>query len=431
MVHEMRRGPLSMLGVRPHQAYYGSQTTGSMFVLALSELWHWTADDDLLLRHRGAAIEAIEWAENLGDRDGDGFLEYRQRNPDGLKNQGWKDSDEAIRYPDGRFAENPIATVEEQALHYLALQRMAEILVALEEHPGRPAELLRRAARLRGAWHSAYWLPEHRFYALALDRDRLPIATIASNAGHALGAGIVPPEHAPAVADRLLAPDMFSGWGVRTLSSGHPAYNPFAYHLGAVWPVENATIALGFKRYGLDDHLDQLAEGFFGAVAHCRDFRLPEALTGHDREDLPTPLPYPGSTSPQAWSASAVTQFVQVMLGLYPFAPAQVLGLVRPRLPAWLSEVTVHGLRVGDATVTLAFERAEDGTAHHRIVERDGHLRVLEMPPPDAVTAGDGIVPRLLGWGLEHAPGRRATALRIAMGDLEALGTHASRNGGR
>jgi glycogen debranching enzyme len=417
MVHEMRRGPLAMLGVRPHRAYYGSQTTGSMFVLGLSELWHWTGDDDVLRRYRDAAMRTIEWAETFGDPDRDGFLEYRRQSPDGLKNQGWKDSDEAIRYPDGRIVENPISTLEEQAFHYMALQRMAEVLVALDEPADRVEALLRRAATLRAAWHDAFWMPEAGFYALARDSDERPVTTIASNVGHALGVGIVPPEHAAAVADRLLADDLFSGWGIRTLSSDHPAYNPFAYHLGAVWPVENATIALGFKRYGLDAQLDQLLDGMFAAIAHCRALRLPEALTGHDRRAVPTPLPYPGSQSPQAWSASATVQLLQVMLGLYPFAPAAVLGLVRPRLPAWLPEVTLRGLRVGQATVTLRFERDADGSARHTVIDQVGRLHIVEVPPPDAVAGDDGVVPRLLAWAVDHAPGRAARALRIAMGD--------------
>jgi hypothetical protein len=204
---------------------------------------------------------------------------------------------------------------------------------------------------------------------------------------------------------------------VRTLSSLHPAYNPFAYHLGAVWPVENATIGLGFKRYGLDDHLQQLADGMFAAVAHCRDLRLPEALSGHDRRAIPTPLPYPRSQSPQAWSASATVQLIQLLLGLYPFAPAHVLGLVRPRLPAWLPAVTLHGLRVGDAVVTIRFQRDGDGSAHHDVIEQEGHLTILAVPPPDAVAGEDGLLPRLVGWALERAPGRIARALRIATGD--------------
>jgi glycogen debranching enzyme len=259
-------------------------------------------------------------------------------------------------------------------------------------------------------------MPDDGFYALALGPDERQVATIASNVGHALGVGIVSREHATAVADRLLADDLYSGWGVRTLSSEHPAYNPFAYHLGAVWPVENATIALGLKRYGLDDQLDQLLDGLFDAIAHCRDLRFPEALTGHDRRLVPTPLPYPGAQSPQAWSASATVQLLQVMLGLYPFAPARVLGLVRPRLPAWLPSVTLRGLRVGDARLTLRFERDADGSAHHSIVDQVGELHVLAVPPPDAVAGDDGVIPRLLSWALEHAPGRTAAALRIAMG---------------
>ena len=422
MVHEMRRGPLSMLGVLPHRAYYGSQTTGSMFLLGLSEAWHWSGDGALLERHRDAALRAIDWAERDGDPDGDGFLEYQRLSPEGLKNQGWKDSDEAIRYPDGRIVPNPIATIEEQAFHYLALQRMAEVLVALGEPLDGADDLLRRAARLREAWHTAYWMPDEGYYALALDPDEQQVRTITSNVGHALGTGIVPPETASIVADRLLADDMFSGWGVRTLSTKHPSYNPFAYHLGAVWPVENATIAVGFKRYGLDDQLDELLDGLFAAVAHCRDLRLPEALTGHDRSGLPTPLPYPGSQSPQAWSASATVQALQVMLGLYPFAPAAVLGLVRPRLPAWLPSVTLRGLRVGDAVATIRFDRESDGSASHTVLEQQGTLHVLGVPPPDAVSGTDGIVSRLLGWVLDHAPGRTAMALRIATGDDRPLG---------
>jgi glycogen debranching enzyme len=430
MVHEMRRGPLSMLGVRPHRAYYGSQTTGSMYILGLSELWHWTGDDDLLREHLPHALRAIEWAETLGDADADGFLDYDRRSPEGLKNQAWKDSDEAIRYPDGRIVDNPISTVEEQAFHYIALQRMAEILVALDESRERADALLLRATSLKSAWHAAFWLPDDSFYAMALDSDKRPVATIASNPGHALGVGIVPREVAPGVADRLLARDLFSGWGVRTLSSHHASYNPFAYHLGAVWPVENATIALGFKRYGLDDHVDRLVAAMFSAIAHCRDLRLPEALTGHGRDELPTPLPYPASQSPQAWSASATVQLLQVMLGLYPFAPAGVLGLVRPRLPAWLPSVTLHGLHVGGATVSLRFDRDSDGTALHTVLEQDGPLWVLEVPPPDAVNGGDGMLARLLGWVLDHAPGRTATALRIATGDSRPLDRPTGDDGG-
>jgi glycogen debranching enzyme len=414
MIHEMRRGPLSALGLRPHARYYGSQTTPSMFVLALSEAWHWTGDLDLLRRHRTAAQRAVAWSEHLGDMDGDGFLEYVQRAPDGLKNQGWKDSDEALRYPDGSLVENPIATVDEQAFHYLALQRMAEILVALDEEPEEVDRLLARAAALRVAFDRAFWLPDEGFYAVALDPGKHPVASITSNPIHALGAGMIPRERALATADRLLAPDLFSGWGIRTLSTEHPSYNPFAYHLGAVWPVENATAALGFKRYGFDDHVERLASGLVAAMAHCSGGRLPEALTGHDRDELDHPLAYPGGNSPQAWSASATIQLVQALLGLYPFAPAGLLALVRPRLPAWLPALTLRRLRVGDATVSIRFERNADGSAGHEVLEGDGHLLVVPAPPPDA--EGLGPLEGLASFGLAHAPGRLGRALRIALG---------------
>lgn len=414
MIHEIRRGPLSELEIIPQRGYYGTQTTPAMFVLALSEAWHWTGDDALLRRHAAAALRAMEWARRYGDRDGDGFLEYVRRSPKGLKNHAWKDSDEAIRYPDGSLVANPIATVEEQAYHYIALQRMAEILVALEDEEGATA-MLEDARLLRERWESAFWMEDEGFYALALDPEKRQVRTIASNAGHALGAGMVPKEKARRVADRLMAPDLFSGWGVRTLSADHPSYNPLGYHLGTVWPVENATFALGFKRYGLDDHVERLVTGMFGAAAQFHRLRLPETLGGHGLDASPMPTAYPGSNSPQAWSASATVQLIQTLLGLYPFAPARTLLLVRPRLPAWLREITVRGIRVGDARVTLRFYREHDGSASHEIIELDGRLWVHETAPPDATT-GTGWADRLEQWLLEHAPGRLARAARLALG---------------
>jgi len=413
MIHEMRRGPISDLGFGPRDAYYGTQTTPSMFVIGLSELWHWTGDVDIVWRHLPAALAALGWAERYGDRDNDGFLEYVRRSPRGLKNQGWKDSDEAIRYPDGRIVQNPIATVEEQAFHFVALQRMAELLVALEMDD-RAEEFLSRAARLRERWHEAFWMADQRFYALALDADKQQVRTIASNAGHALGVGIVPVDRAREVADRLLAPDLFSGWGVRTLSTGHPSFNPFGYHLGAVWPVENATFALGFKRYGLDEHVDRLAEAMFEAAALCPNNRLPEALSGHDRSTFPTPVSYPSANSPQAWSSSALVQLLQIMLGIYPFAPLGVLALVRPRLPAWLPVLTLRNLRIGKARVDLRFERGHDGNARHVVLAQEGPLRVISAGPPMAgvQSLSEGAKNVLL----QHAPGRLARAARIGIG---------------
>jgi glycogen debranching enzyme len=416
MVHEMRRGPLAELELIPHRAYYGTQTTSAMFVVALSEYWHWTGDTAALRQYRDAALRALEWARLYGDSDQDGFLEYQRRSPCGLKNHGWKDSDEAIRYPDGRIVDNPIATVEEQAFYWLALQRMAEILVALDE-TARAEEFAARAERLRLQWQETFWMPEERFYAIALGPDKQRVESIASNPGHALAAGLVPLAHAVECADRLLAPDMFSGWGIRTLSRDHPSYNPLAYHLGTVWPVENATFALGFKRYGLDAHLERLVTGIFDAAAHFRRYRLPEALGGHGREETPVPTVYPKSNAPQAWSASAVVQLAQTLLGIYPFAPAHVLALVRPRLPEWLPTVTIRNIRVGTATASIRFERGSDGSTAFDVVDTRGQLFIVEMPPPQEVDpAGRTWDEAVRAWILERAPGRLASALRLALG---------------
>jgi glycogen debranching enzyme len=414
MLHELRRGPLAMLGLSPRDAYYGSQTTPAMFVLGLSELWHWTGSDAVLRRFRDSALRATEWAE--GSAQPGGFLTYERRSPAGLRNQGWKDSDEGIRHADGRIAEPPLATVEEQAFHYLALERMAEILIALDE-PDRAQGFLDRAADLRGRWHEAFWMPREGYYALALDGAGEQVRSITSNPGHALGAGIVPTEVARQVADRLLSPTLFSGWGVRTLAEDHPSYNPLAYHLGTVWPVENATFALGLKRYGLDEHLERLVDAQIEAASAMPDARLPEALTGHRREPKVGPAPYPGACSPQAWSSSAVIQMVQVMLGLYPFAPLKVLTLVRPRLPAWLPEVTLRNLRVGRATVDLRFKRRRDGSASHKVLRRDGTLVVVPTGPPVDLSGRPRPLLESVGQAaLEHAPGRLVRAARIAVG---------------
>jgi glycogen debranching enzyme len=415
MLHELRRGPLAMLGITPRDGYYGSQTTPAMFVIGLSELWHWTGNDRLLRRFRDPALRAIEWAERSRG-PANGFLTYERRSPAGLRNQGWKDSDEAIRHADGTIADPPLATVEEQSFHFLALQRMGEILVALDD-PDRAGHFLDRAADLRRRWHEAFWMPREGFYALALESDGRQVRSITSNPGHALGAGIVPPEVARHVADRLLSPALFSGWGVRTLADDHASYNPFGYHLGTVWPVENATFALGFKRYGLDDHLERLAEAQIEAAAAFAEARLPEALTGHRREPGVAPRPYPNACAPQAWSSSAVVQMVQVMLGLYPFAPLRILSVIRPRLPAWLPEVTLRNLRVGRAVIDLRFTRRSDGSASHKVLRRAGSLLVVPAGPP--VDANGRPRPWLEAVGiaaLERAPGRLVRAARIAIG---------------
>ena len=418
LIHELRRGPLAELGITAQSGYYGTQTTAAMFPLAMTELWHWNGDTDELRRYRATAERALEWARRFGDLDGDGFLEYQQRSPVGIKNQAWKDSDEAIRNPDGTQVPNPIATVEEQAFHFLALVRTAEACIALGDDEAGDG-YLERARRLRDAWHHAFWMPDAGFYAMALDPEKRQVTSIGSNPGHALATGIVPVEHARQVADRLMAGDLFTGWGVRTLSDRHPAYNPWAYHLGTVWPVENATFALGFKRYGLDEHADRLVRALLEAAALLPGTRLPELIGGQSRSEVPFPIAYPQANCPQAWSASATVQLVQIMLGMYPFAPLGVLALVRPRLPAGIEELTVHRLRVGDASVSIRFRREADGHAAHEVIARRGRLLVMEAPPPDAAPGSPW--ESLASAVLAHAPGRMARVVRLALGMIDEV----------
>ncbi len=385
LLHEAHTGPLEALRVNPRSRYYGSVTTSGFFPLVLSEYWHWTADDDFVRAMVPRALEALRWLDEEGDLDGDGFVEYLTRSADGVRHQGWKDSADAIVYPDGQQVEPPIATAEEQAFVYVAKLHFAEVLWRLGERR-EARRLFREARRLRRRFGEAFWLPDAGFIAMALDAGKRPVASVGSHAGHCLAAGILRREHARAVADRLLAPDMFSGWGIRTLSSAHPAYNPFSYHRGTVWPVEQGSFALGFLRYGLHEHVQRLAAAVFDAASLFEHVRLPELFGGQPRDDAhPFPALYPQANAPQAWSASTVFLLLQGMLGLYPYAPSRLL-FVDPHLPAWFPECVLRDLHVGAARVTLHFTRQPSGDTTFRVVDRTGSLHVIQQASPWSLT---------------------------------------------
>ncbi|MFR9775621.1 glycogen debranching N-terminal domain-containing protein [Micromonospora sp. MS34] len=381
-LHEARQGPVSVLGLNPFDAYYGDWSTAPDFLVYLGQYLAWTGDLDTVRELLPTAGRALRWIERYGDPDGDGFLEYHCRSRAGLKNQGWKDSDTAIVDEDGRVVPNPIATSELQAYWYAALRHAAAVFT-LTGHPARGAALLARARALRRRFHRAYWLPDRGCYAMALGPDKRPVRSTNSNDGHLLTTGIVPARSAARVADRLLAPDMFSGWGVRTLSAEHPAYNPFSYHRGSVWPVEAGTIGLGLARYGCWAHLHRLAEGMFAAAALFDEHRLPEVLSGLPRDPgHPHPGVYPNSCSPQAWSASAVVALVQALLALRPAAPLRTI-FVDPHLPEWLPDLRLEGVRVGRATVDLTVRRRRGGRASVRT--RGDRLVVVRRAPRQAI----------------------------------------------
>jgi glycogen debranching enzyme len=385
MLHEAHTGPLAMLDLNPRRRSYSSITTSGLYAFIVAELWHWTGDKDLVRPFIEPALRALQWLDRHGDLDGDGFYEYCTRSPMGPRNQAWKDSPDAIVYEDGRLVEPPIATCEEQAFVYVAKLHLAETLWWLGEHD-LSRRLYRESVELKKRFNDAFWMEDEGFYAMALDAQKRPVRSIGSNAGHCLAAAISDASLVRAVADRLFKPDLFSGWGIRTLSSEHPRYNPYSYHLGSIWPVEHGTFAIGFWRYGLHEHVERIARAQFEAASLFEFHRLPELFGGHPRDDEhPFPAIYPNANSPQAWSASATFSMLQAMLGLYPYAPLKML-VIDPHLPAWLPELTLRDLRVGKASVTIRFRRGKDGRTSYRILEKRGTLHVVRQATPWSLT---------------------------------------------
>jgi glycogen debranching enzyme len=381
LIHQARWGPLSSLGIDPLARYYGDYATPPDFVIMLAQYFAWTNDRETVRALLPAARRAIDWMERYGDIDNDGFLDYVTRSQKGVPNQGWKDSDDAIVDERGEIIKPPIAASELQAYWYAALEQGSLLYFAMGDRPY-ALNLRRRAAALKRRFDAAFWMKDEDLYALALGPDKRQIRSIASNAGHLLTTGIVPRAKGPIVARRLMAPDMFSGWGIRTLSSGHAAYNPFSYHRGSVWAVENGTIGFGFARYGCWEELHRLAEGVFASTELFVDHRLPEAIGGLPRDARhPHPGIYPRSCEPQGWSASMIVLLIQALLGMRAVAPLGLL-LIDPHLPEWLPDLRLEGVRVGESVLDLRLWRAAGGGTRYTVTRRAGAVRVLRQPVP-------------------------------------------------
>jgi glycogen debranching enzyme len=388
MLHEAHTGPLATLYYNPRTRYYGAATPSSVYPIVLSELWRWTGDKKLIGPLLKPALGGLRWKDNYTDLFGDGFYAYQTLSTQGNKNQGWKDSGDAIVYEDGRQVDTPISTCEEQAFVYVAKIRMSEMFWFLGDQ-SQAKQLFNEATELRKRFNDKFWMPDKKFYALGLDPKRRQIKSIADDPGHLLTCGIVPEEWAATVARRLLRPDMFSGWGIRTLSSDHPAFDPYSYHRGSVWPVEHGSFAMGMMRYGLIDELHTIARAIFEATTLFHFNRLPECFSGHQRDsEHPFPALYPKANWPQAWSCSALFSIVQAMLGLYPFAPMNLL-LLDPQLPDWLPEITLRNLHVGKSITSIRFYRKGQQT-HFDVLDKRGKLHVLRQPSPWSLTAGLG-----------------------------------------
>ncbi|HWP28433.1 MAG TPA: glycogen debranching N-terminal domain-containing protein [Chloroflexota bacterium] len=365
--HEYR--PESLAAPRaliPAFPYYGTIDATPLFLIVLAETYRYTGDQALLSELWAPAERALQWMDQYGDRDGDGFLEYCRSGEVGLVNQGWKDSWDSVRFRDGTIARAPIALCEVQGYAYAARLAMADLYEARGQ-PARARELRQQATALAARFDRDFWLPDRSYYALALDGAKRQVDSLTSNPGQALWAGIVPPARAPLVANHLLGPELFSGWGVRTMGAAEGGYSPIGYHTGTVWPHDNSLIAAGLARYELYSHAGQIIEAQLAAAAQFPAYRLPELFSGHSRAEYGFVVEYPVACSPQAWSAGAILLYVTTLLGLAVDTPRRRIVL-RPFLPPKIGRLRLSGVRVGggelDVELTRSYGRVQSRLHH-------------------------------------------------------------------
>jgi glycogen debranching enzyme len=350
VLHEVRLGVPTGLSLGGGGAYYGSVDATPLFVVVLGELARWGAEREDVQALLPSADRALEWVERHGDRNGDGFVEYQRTTDRGLRNQGWKDSWDGVNFADGRVAEPPIALCEVQGYVYAAYRARAELARGMGDERA-AGHWTARARALKEQFNERFWLPGRGWYAVALDGDGRPVDACASNMGHCLWSGIIDDERAPSVVERLLSPQMFSGWGVRTLATDMGAYDPVSYHNGSVWPHDTALIVTGLVRYGFLAEAQRVATALLDA-ADAFGGRLPELFCGFDRSEYPEPVPYPTSCSPQAWASAAPVQLLRALLRLEPDLPARQVA-IDPVLPPDLVPLLLDGVRLGGARARI------------------------------------------------------------------------------
>jgi glycogen debranching enzyme len=345
-------------------------------------------DRELIRPFIGPTLKGIEWLDR-GSKNGNGFYAYRTRSEQGIKNQAWKDSSDAIVYPDGTLVKDPIAPTEFQAFAFAAKVRMSELMWWSGERD-LSKRLFEEAITLRERFNECFWMEDEGCFGMGLDPAGKLIRSVGSESAHAVAAGIVRRDRARRTVERLFQQNLFSGWGVRTLSSQHPRFNPFSYHRGFVWPAEQAAFCVGLMRYGLHQRWHQVAKAQFEAATIFEYCRLPQLFSGHQRdEEHPIPALYPRADSPQAWSASAVWCMLQVLLGIFPYAPLGIL-FIDPHLPDWLPEIRLCNLHIGRAIADLQFYRGKDGSTSYRILKLRGKLRIVREPSPWSLTTSIG-----------------------------------------
>jgi glycogen debranching enzyme len=375
ILHELRRGELANLNEIPQTPYYGAVDSTPLFLILVGEHANWTGDLGLFKDIRQHVDRALHWMDHGGAHPNGKYLSYASKSSKGLGNQGWKDSGDSVMNSDGSLATPPIALVEVQGYVYRAKRLIADLYGRAGEN--QIADRLRgQAAELKRAFNRDFWVESKNFYAIALQKDNRPAAVISSNPGQALWSGIIDDNKAEAVVDHLAAEDMFSGWGIRTLSHKERRYNPIGYHLGTVWPHDNSIIAAGLRRYGFNKQALQILESIVSAGQHFEHARLPEVFGGFSQRDFSIPVRYPVACHPQAWAAGSVPFMMSSLLGLSANAFNNHLRVVRPVLPSFVNQLDFRRIKIGDSTIDLHFERVRDAEVHVDVVHRNGSIQV-------------------------------------------------------
>ncbi len=372
--HEIRQGELAQLDEIPHTPYYGSIDSTPLFLVLFSEYLNWTGDLRFIYEERESINAALNWIDRFGDVDGDLFIEYERKSSKGLTNQGWKDSWDAVVHQNGRFPVPPIALVEVQGYVYLAKSGLSKVYRILGESE-KSQRLEKEAEELKKKFNQLFWLEEESYFALALDGEKQPVKAITSNPGQGLWAEIIEKEKAEKVVKRLLQPDMFSGWGIRTLSKSAKGYNPMSYHNGSVWPHDNSMIIAGMKKYQFGEEANLVGSALFDAAIHHPYFRLPELFCGFTRRGNNYPVTYPVACTPQAWAAGSIFLILQSILGFQPDALNNILYLNQPQLPSWLNRVEISNLRVGRGNLRMLFIR-EGKFTRFEVSDSEGGIEV-------------------------------------------------------
>lgn len=401
IINQLKRDPLSRARRTGFDRAYQDVASPFMYLIGFGYHYALTGNKAHVAKHWDRALRIVQWAERYGDRDGDGYIEYLTTAPKGPRHQGWKDSENAVVQADGTQVAPPIAPCEIQGYWFVALQFMAVLSAVMRERT-RALELWQKAHELQQRFNRDFWMEEEGFIAFGLDPAKQPIRAVTSNAGQCLPTGIVAREHTPRLVRRMFEPDLFSGWGIRTLSTHNPAYQPLDYHLGSIWPVENASILFGLRRYGFTDQTHELARALYDLARLWPGGRVPECVGGYARTELSHPGAYPRANRPQAWNQSVWPILLQCLLGVVPYAPLRLL-IVDPILPPWLPELVIRHLRVGEASVDLRFWRDADGESHYEVLEKRGRLRIIRQPWLESMSAsGFGRLADLAGSPVHH-----------------------------